>query len=152
MGIWTCTAVPHNTSSIGNGAWMVYEIADDNIYLNVLPESNMTRIVRLTTSSLSNLVGLNLDQADDLNTAVEEIFNAVIAEDEDVLDLFRIHYYLLEDGIEVTMEGVPLDLSDQTSGINRYSRFVLESIIDELDDIPNPERGFDIRLVKRLST
>lgn len=131
---------------------MVYEIADDNIYLNVLPESNMTRIVRLTTSSLSNLVGLNLDQADDLNTAVEEIFNAVIAEDEDVLDLFRIHYYLLEDGIEVTMEGVPLDLSDQTSGINRYSRFVLESIIDELDDIPNPERGFDIRLVKRLST
>lgn len=130
---------------------MVDELADDNIYLDVRPIPSMARIVRLTTSALANLVGLNLDQADDLNTAMEEIFSAVAVDENIDSKLFRIHFTVHEEALEVILEGVPIDLSDQSSGINRYSRFVIESIIDELEDLPNPERGFDIRLVKRIS-
>lgn len=136
----------------GNGARMTATKSEDIIKLQVLPTQPMARIVRLTTSALANLVGLNLDQADDLNTAVEEVFSSITVDEEEDLELFNIRYLVLKEKLEVILEAVPMDLSDQSSSINRYSRFVIESIIDELDDIPNPEHGFDIHLVKYLSS
>lgn len=123
----------------------------DNICIKVPPKEAMTRIVRLATAALSSRVGLNLDQADDLNTAVEEVFRSIIVGHDQTDDLFCVCYRLGDDRLEVIMESVPLDLSDQSSSVNRYSRFVIESIIDDLTDMPNPDKGYDIHMVKYLA-
>ncbi len=130
---------------------MSIEEKADNVCIKVEPTEPMARIIRLATAALASRVGLNLDQADDLNTAVEEVFRSIIVTGNETADLFSMRYRVLQDRLEVIMESVPLDLSDQSSSVNRYSRFVIESIIDDLSDMPNPEKGFDIHMVKYLA-
>ncbi|HDZ59806.1 MAG TPA: hypothetical protein ENH44_03350 [Actinobacteria bacterium] len=123
----------------------------DSVCIRIQPDEDMIQVFRLVTTALSSRVGLNLDQADDLNTALEELFRFVISSvDEETT--FRVHYSVLSDRLEVTAEGVPLDLSDDSSKVNRYSRFVIDSITDDLCESPNPEGGYNILMVKYLST
>ncbi len=129
---------------------MIPETTADNIFVRVPPREEMVPVFRMVTIALSNQVGLNLDQADDLNTALEELFRIFVS-GESGESPFSVRYGISSDRLEVTAEGIPLDLDDDSEKISRYSRFVIDSITDDISETPNPHSGYDILMVKYLS-
>lgn len=111
----------------------------------------MIKILRLTTTAVANYAGLNLDQVDDLNTALEEILHTTLNTSKEERPCFNMHYELHPDKLEMTIEGVNFDPSDQERRVNRYSRFVIESVTDDFKNSPNPEGGYNVSMTKYLN-
>lgn len=122
----------------------------DNVCIMVAPGESATRVIRLATTAMASSVGLDIDQADDLNTALEELFKLSGGTQEVTSSEICVKYAVHQDRLEVKVVGVPFDLSDASKKVNRYSRFVIDSITDALHDQPNPAGGYDILLVKRI--
>ncbi len=123
----------------------------DFICLKIIPREEMTKVMRLATTALANRAGLNLDQADDMNTALEEIFRFEISGDHtDELPL-TICYNVCSDRLEVITEGTSLNLLDESDKVSRYSRFVIESVTDEFSESRNPDGGYNILMVKSVT-
>lgn len=122
----------------------------DIVCLNLPRESGLSRIVRLAASAVASKTGLNLDQSDDLQTALDELFKLYLSETQTEEQLcFR--FQILPDRLEVVTQGISRDLFDDKSKLNRYSRFVLEKVADRLEEIPTPHGGFEIVLIKNVS-
>lgn len=123
----------------------------ERVDICVEPSERMIKILRLTTTALANYVGLNLDQADDMNTALEEVFQATLTTSEPERPCFAMHYKLHPDKLEMTIEGVNFNPSDEDRKVNRYSRFVIESVTDDFINSPNPEGGYNVSMTKYLT-
>jgi len=123
---------------------------DDIVSLEVPPLERMAKVVRLATSAVASRAGLNLDQADDLNTALDEIFRLALHGDG-AGRAFCIHYDIHPDRLEILTEGVCESFTDDSSKVSRYRNFIVEQVADRFEQRSNPDGGFDILLVKFAS-
>lgn len=122
---------------------------NDTVSIAVPPWDMMSKVVRLATSAVASRTGLNIDQTDDLNTALEELFYAVVRHGNQEVD-FCINYFIHPDRLEIVAESCHFPEGNQQVG--RYSRFLLASLSDRMEETPNPAGGFDVKLVKLLSS
>ncbi len=129
---------------------MTDELLADVVCLQLPQETRMSRIVRLAVSAVASKSGLNLDQSDDMQTALDELFRLYLSEPNPEGTLcFR--FQILSDRLEVVTQGISRDLFDNDSKLNRYSRFILEQVADRVEEIPSPQGGFEIILVKNVA-
>ena len=115
----------------------------------VLPDERMSKVVRLATTAVASRTGLNMDQADDINTALDELFRMSVASGGD--HSFCINYDILPDRLEILAQGIDSSFGDETSKVNRYRKFIIEKVVDRFEERPNPDGGFDVLLVKFVS-
>ncbi|MCL5671383.1 MAG: hypothetical protein M1423_08840, partial [Acidobacteria bacterium] len=109
------------------------------------------KIVRLTTAAVASRAGLNLDQADDLNTALDELFRLFLTENDPSHPRFFIRYTIGAADLEVVAKGISQNLFDDSSKMNRFSRFILEKVADKVEEIPSPQGGYEVVIIKNLS-
>lgn len=129
---------------------MIDQAPADVVCLNLPRENDMSRILRLAASAVASKTGLNLDQSDDLQTALDELFRLYLSETRTEAQLcFR--FQILPDRLEVVTQGISRNLFDEENRLNRFSRFILENVADRVDEIPSPQGGFEIILVKNVA-
>jgi anti-sigma regulatory factor (Ser/Thr protein kinase) len=122
----------------------------DTVLIDVPPLERLSKVLRLATTAVASRAGLNLDQADDLNTALDELFRLCLTGDG-MKKPFCIRYEVHPDRLEVLAEGINASFGDEASKVNRYRRFIIEKVADRFEQRSNPEGGIDILLVKFLS-
>lgn len=128
------------------------EEAEETVHISVPTDERMTSVVRLATTAVASRTGLNIDQADDLNTALDELFRfSITQESKPAPSVFRIHYNIHSDCLEVVTERIGVSFTDKTSKAGRYCRFILEKMMDSVTEKPNPAGGLDIHIIKRIS-
>jgi len=111
----------------------------------------MTRVVHLATTAVASRIGLNIDQADDINTALDELFRLSLSQKAGIGQEFCVRYDIHKDRLEVLAEKMQMSIGDVTSKVSRYKRFIIEKVSDRYEERTNPEGGFDVLLVKFLS-
>lgn len=119
------------------------------VCITVPKEERMTQILRLATTAVASRTGLNLDQADDVKTALDELFRLIVSNAKADQQKFCVRYSIRDDSLEVVTEGIDVNLSDETSNVCRYCRFILEKMTDEVIEKKNPKGGFDVHIIKR---
>ena len=128
------------------------EEPDEIILISIPTDERMTSVIRLATTAVASRAGLNIDQADDLNTALDELFRfSITQESKPVPSIFRINYNIHSDCLEVVTEGIGVNFNDETSKVGRYCRFILEKMMDVVTQKPNPAGGLDVHIIKRIS-
>ncbi|MHB0866197.1 MAG: ATP-binding protein [Thermoleophilia bacterium] len=122
----------------------------ETVSIAVPPRDLMSGVVRIATSAVSSRTGLNIDQTDDLNTAIEELFQSFVSRNINQQTDFCVKYYIYPDRLEIVAEGCLFP--DDDVQVGRYSRFLLASLSDRMKETPNPAGGCDITLIKLLSS
>lgn len=117
------------------------------VCIAVPPIERMNRLVHLATTAVASRTGLNIDQADDINTALDELFRLSISQSDDSQS-FCVRYDIHNDRLEVLAEKIQASVGDGSSKVSRYRRFIIEKVADRFEERTNPEGGFDILLVK----
>lgn len=131
---------------------MLRENPADVVCLTLPQKDHLSKVIRLTTSAVASKTGLNLDEVDDLHTGLDELFRLFLADKRPPSGRLCIRYNIYPKRLEVITQGISNDLFDGASKINRYSRFILEQIADRVEEIPSPQGGYEIILVKDLSS
>lgn len=130
---------------------MVQHSSVDIVRIAVPAQERMSKVVRLATTAAAGRVGLNIDQADDLSTAVDELFHVFLARQQTgEQQNFCINFDIMKDRLEVMAEGCG-GFAEDSQNVGRYSHFLLESLSDGLEERPNPSGGYDVVIVKRAS-
>jgi anti-sigma regulatory factor (Ser/Thr protein kinase) len=112
----------------------------------------MARVVRLATTAVASRAGLNLDQADDINTALDELFRFYISqEDKRTPTSFSLCYNIHTDKLEVITEGIDDSFCDENSKVSRYCRFILEKMMDDVVEEPDKSGGLNVHITKCIS-
>lgn len=120
------------------------------VCIAVPPLERMNRVVHLATTAVASRTGLNIDQADDINTALDELFRLSISQPGGKQS-FCVRYDIHDDRLEVLAEKVQASIGDGSSNVSRYRRFIIEKVADRFEERANPDGGFDILLVKFVS-
>jgi anti-sigma regulatory factor (Ser/Thr protein kinase) len=106
------------------------EISNDNINITVPAQEELTSIVRLATTAIANRAGFNLDESDDLNTAIEEIFRYFCSSCKVSGSDISIYFSLYENRLEIRAGETLNSLADNDTKIGRYCRFILDKVTD----------------------
>lgn len=106
-------------------------------------------LARLATTAVACQAGLNLDQADDLNTATDEIVRVLVTE-ETTSGSFTIRYMTSADNLEIVAGSFAGPILDGDSEASRYRRFVLEKVSDRLDENRLSDGLFNVRIIKHI--
>lgn len=130
---------------------MVEEMTADVITLKLPPIDGMHKVIRLTTAAVASRTGLTIDQADDLNTALDELSRLYYDGATQSADDFHIEYYIYPDRLEVIARGSGLSLKNEENEINRYSRFILDSVCDSYEDQTGKKDDQAIKLIKYIT-
>lgn len=126
------------------------ETINDTVCITVPPHQRMLKVVRLATTAAASQSGLNLDQADDLNTALDELFRLSLSKSGSE-PTFCLHYNICPDRLEVLVEDIHAGIGDKTSKVGRYRSFIIDKVVDRFEERSNTKGGFDILLVKFMS-
>ncbi len=126
------------------------ETINDTVCITVPPHQRMLKVVRLATTVVASQSGLNLDQADDLNTALDELFRLSLSASRGERT-FCLHYNIHPNRLEVVVKDIHAGIDDKTSKVGRYRRFIIDKVVDRLEERCNTKGGFDILLVKFMS-
>ena len=129
---------------------MVEEMTADVISLKLPPMDMMYKVIRLTTAAVASRTGLTIDQADDLNTALDELSRLYNEGETQGAADFHIEYYVYPDRLEVITRGSGLSLENEDAEISRYSRFILESVCDSYEDQSVRKDDQVIKLIKYI--
>ena len=129
---------------------MIQKNSVDTVSISVPPMESMSKVVRLATTAVASRIGLNIDQADDLNTALDELFRSCLAQHAGDKINFDVSYFIHPDHLEIVARGCVF--ADEKEKVGRYSRFLMESLADRVQEIPNPHGGLDVVIVKQLVT
>ena len=125
----------------------MFDPLTDTVCIVVPPIARLNKVVRMATVAVSGHAGLNLDQVDDINTALDELFRLSLSERGDDQS-FCIRYDIYPDRLEVLAEGVDASFRDNASKVGRYRRFIIEKVSDHFEERANPDGGCDILLIK----
>lgn len=110
----------------------------------------MSKIVHMATTAVASSIGLNIDQADDLNTGLDELLR-VSASEAGRNKPFFVRYNIHPDRLEVLAEDINASFTDKTSKVSRYRRFILEKVADRFEEKTNQAGSLDVLLVKFLN-
>ncbi len=122
----------------------------DTICLTLYQRSLLPKIVRLATAGVASKAGFNLDEADDLQTALEELLRLHLAEDNPPGGNLCIRYSFFSDRLEIITRSIPRNFLDGANKIDRYARFILEKVADRVEESPIPDGEFEVKIVKNL--
>ncbi|MHB9111394.1 MAG: hypothetical protein ACYC4D_02020 [Thermoleophilia bacterium] len=117
------------------------------VCIAVPPIERMNRVMHLATTAVASRTGLNIDQADDINTALDELFRLSVSQPDDGQS-FCVRYDIHDDRLEVLAEKIQASIGNGNSKVSRYRRFIIERVADRFEERTNPEGGFDVLLVK----
>ncbi|MHB9053148.1 MAG: hypothetical protein ACYC5F_04055 [Thermoleophilia bacterium] len=109
----------------------------------------MSKIVHMATTAVASRVGLNIDQADDLNTGLDELLRLSASESSRDKP-FCVRYDVHPDRLEVLAEDVNASFRDGTSKVSRYRRFILEKVADRFEEKTNQGGSLNVLMVKFL--
>ncbi len=118
----------------------------DVVCLTLYQKGSSTKIVRLATAGVASKFGFNLDEADDIQTALEELLRFHKSDAGHLC----IRYNIFPDRLVIVTRGISRNLLDGANKIDRYSRFILEKVADSVDEAPSPDGGFEVTIVKNL--
>lgn len=100
------------------------------ISIAIPAREELTGVLRLATTAIANRAGLDLDQSDDINTAVEEVFRyfctSCIIDGTDISISFSID----DNKLEISAGSSFSSLSEDQTKIGRYCSFILEKVTD----------------------
>ncbi len=122
----------------------------ETVCLTLYQKNALSKIVRLATAGLAGKSGFNLDESDDVQTALEELFRLHLS-DENPPDL-SIRYNIFSDRLEIVMRGISRSVLGGANKVDRYARFILEEVADGVKEAPSPDGGFEITIEKKLPT
>jgi serine/threonine-protein kinase RsbW len=120
----------------------------DRVVLVVPARGEFARTVRMTAAELATRSGMDIDAVEDVRLAVEESFVFAV---ERVSGADLTYTFDIAPG-EVVLTVWPLlpgcDGDEGSDRVERYARFILESICDEFE-IVGDDGTMHLRLVKR---
>lgn len=120
----------------------------DRVVLTVPAQGRFARTVRMTAAELASHAGMDVEGIEDVRLAVEEAF---VFASERVVGSDLTFAFTMAPG-SITLEVTPLrpgcDEDEGPDRGERYARFILESICDEFELIPN-DGTCRLRLMKR---
>lgn len=124
--------------------------AEDRIIISIPAREEMAGIIRLATTAIASRAGLDLDQSDDINTAMEEVFRYFCTSCKIDGDDISFDYCIAGDKLKIKAGDSFTSLADSDTRIGRYCRFILEKVTDGFDELS--EQGKYSIIVEKLST
>ncbi len=124
----------------------------DKIKLVIPKKSEYVSVVRLTTSSISNLNGFNIEDIEDLKVILSEIcvffINSIDYDDKCI----EIEYCIFEDKLETTVIDTNVGkLSQDNKDNSKLSMLIIESLADKFEiDYLNKKIMFTKFINKKL--
>ncbi|MBI9012950.1 MAG: ATP-binding protein [Clostridiales bacterium] len=115
-------------------------------------------IARLAASVISNTVGFDIEDIDDIKVAVGEACNNAVLHGKNEEEVYEIAFKLSDEKIhiEVKDNGIGFDEEkyeepdlDNLKG-NGLGIYIMKSLMDEVDIIANDKDGTTLKLVKYL--
>lgn len=122
----------------------------DTIRISIPAREEMTQIIRLATTAIANRAGFDLDQSDDVNTAMEEVFRffcSGCAMDEQNVSL---NYSIYGDRLQIKAGDSLSSIAGDDSRIGRYCRFILDKVTDGFEE--SMDHGKYSILITKLSS
>lgn len=103
----------------------------DNIILKIPSEKKYFSTVRLTLASISNSIGMDIENIEDLKVSVSEVMNMLVEK----TDFFEINMDVcsVEEKVELTISTkccVEKVLKDEE---NKFAVLILQSLVDKVE-------------------
>jgi serine/threonine-protein kinase RsbW len=122
----------------------------DRIYLSIPKKSEYMSTIRLTTSSLSNLNGFNVDEIEDLKVIISEVCTFFINNVVNSSKPLNIQYEIINDRLSVEVtdlnEG---EISDDIRTNSEMCVLIIESLADNYKfDLENKKIIFEKSISK----
>lgn len=131
---------------------------NDVITLKLPSKAEYVSIARLAASVLSNTVGFDVDEIDDIKVAVGEACNNAVLHGNSEDDVYDINFQISDKKIQIEVRdnGIGFDEDkyeepdlNNLKG-NGLGIYIMKSLMDEVDIIPNKDKGTVLKLVKHL--
>lgn len=131
---------------------------NDVITIKLPSKAEYVSIARLAASVISNTVGFDIEEIDDIKVAVGEACNNAVLHGSGEEDIYEIDFVLSEEKIhiEVKDRGIGFDEDkyeepdlDNLKG-NGLGIYIMKSLMDEVDIVANEDEGTVLKLIKYL--
>lgn len=131
---------------------------NDVITIKLPSKAEYVSIARLAASVISNTVGFDIEEIDDIKVAVGEACNNAVLHGKDAEEVYEINFMLSEKKIhiEVKDKGIGFDEEkyeepdlENLKG-NGLGIYIMKSLMDEVDIVANDNEGTTLKLVKYL--
>lgn len=131
---------------------------NDVITIKLPSKAEYVSIARLAASVISNTVGFDIEEIDDIKVAVGEACNNAVLHGRSEHEVYEINFMLSDEKIhiEVKDNGVGFDEDkyeepdlDNLKG-NGLGIYIMKSLMDEVDILPNGKDGTVLKLIKYL--
>jgi len=131
---------------------------NDVITIKLPSKAEYVSIARLAASVISNTVGFDIEDIDDIKVAVGEACNNAVLHGKSEEEIYEIAFKLSDEKIhiEVKDNGIGFDEEkyeepdlDNLKG-NGLGIYIMKSLMDEVDIIANDKEGTTLKLVKYL--
>lgn len=131
---------------------------NDVITIKLPSKAEYVSIARLAASVISNTVGFDIEDIDDIKVAVGEACNNAVLHGKNEEEVYEIAFKLSDEKvhIEVKDNGIGFDEEkyeepdlDNLKG-NGLGIYIMKSLMDEVDIIANDKDGTTLKLVKYL--
>jgi len=131
---------------------------NDVISIKLPSKAEYVSIARLAASVISNTVGFDIEDIDDIKVAVGEACNNAVLHGKSEEEVYEIAFKLSEKKvhIEVKDNGIGFDEEkyeepdlENLKG-NGLGIYIMKSLMDEVDIIANDKEGTTLKLVKYL--
>lgn len=131
---------------------------NDVITLKLPSKAEYVSIARLAASVLSNTIGFDVDEIDDIKVAVGEACNNAVLHGKSEDDVYDINFQISEEKIQIEVRdnGAGFDEEkyeepdlDNLKG-NGLGIYIMKSLMDEVDISRNKDKGTVLKLIKYL--
>jgi len=112
----------------------------DNIHIQIPASEEMADIIRLATTAIANRAGFDLDQSDDINTAMEEVFRYYCTSCSMDGTEVKLDFVIENDSLRVRAGDSLNSLAENNSKIGRYCRFILDKFTDSFHEVSEQGR------------
>lgn len=100
----------------------------DLIELIVPNKPDYVGVIRLTTSAIGSNMSLNIEEIEDLKVSISEACNNALGKSEN----FVIKYELNNEKLEITVENVSEEDTDDNSKEKKLGILIIKSLMDEV--------------------
>jgi serine/threonine-protein kinase RsbW len=131
---------------------------NDVITIKLPSKAEYVSIARLAASVISNTVGFDIEEIDDIKVAVGEACNNAVLHGNSEDSEYEINFMLSDEKIhiEVKDNGIGFDEDkyeepdlDNLKG-NGLGIYIMKSLMDEVDILANDNEGTKLKLIKYL--
>ncbi len=131
---------------------------NDVITLRLPSKAEYVSIARLAASVLSNTIGFDIEQIDDIKVAVGEACNNAVLHGKCEDEVYEINFKVSQDKIQIEVRDNGIGFDEEKyeepdlgnlrgNGLGIY---IMKSLMDEVDILPNKNEGTILKLIKYL--